>query len=82
MAQAKLISEVRIATQEVAIYFDIAVDGYRYDVKGELNVLTHEFTPHLISIFGVEQFAKEVAKTSIDEFVASLQTIVKKSLKA
>lgn len=79
--KTKQISPVFIKSPTVDVYFDIAVDGYKYDVKGFMDVRTREFTPELVSVFSVQQFATEVAKTTVEAFVADLRKMVTKDMK-
>lgn len=78
----KSISPIFVKDPTVSIKFDIEVDGYAYDVNGLINIRNNEFNPELIGVFGVDQFAREVAKTTTTNFVAQLRKIVAKEFPA
>lgn len=75
-----LTTSIILGSATVDVKFKISVEGREWEVKGFMEIRTGEFTPELVEIFSVQQFATDIAKMEVGEFVASLQNMVKKNL--
>lgn len=69
---------IAIYAEPIKVTMNLAIDGRFWDVEGEYDVRTNEFTPQLVGPYGVDQFARE-ANSTVEEFTAKVQTIFNKN---
>lgn len=73
-------SSIILGSATVDVKFEIVVDKRVHEVKGFMQIRTGEFTPELVDIWSVQQFAADIAKMPLEDFVAALRNMVAKNL--
>lgn len=71
---------VRLSSYTVDATVKVTVNGYYWDVDGVYGIITGEFTPERVGVFGVDQFARENGLT-VEELNQKVTRVFKQGLK-